>query len=197
VLGAFLRSQGVKPAFSVRAADGAFLPRTVVCLRDGASRYVGIQRGYKIADPSPRTFDIVGPGKAHIYDVREGRYLGRGDRTQRKLQVARGALVAFLPYKAEGISLQGLPSDCRQGDRLKLRLTLETEGDEPDGGVFRVETRDPSGRRVPALSSKVRATRGRADLVLQMAHNDPVGNWALSVTDIATGVCAKATFTVK
>jgi concanavalin A-like lectin/glucanase superfamily protein/glycosyl hydrolase family 42 (putative beta-galactosidase) len=191
VVGRFLRSRGVWPAFSIRTADGALRPTTVVCYRDGASRYVGLQRDYKLADQAPHAFELVGPAKAHIYDVRAGKYLGHADRCKLTLEVARGALVAFLLYRAKQLDIQGLPKTAKQGDRLELNISLKVDGAKPDGGVLRIDVRDPAGKKAAALSSKVRSKGGQAQIVLPIAYNDPVGKWTVEATDIATGVSAK------
>jgi len=197
VVGRFLKSMGAGPAFTARAVDGTFQPVTVVGYRNGAGRYLGLQRDYKIADPAPRVFQVVGPARAHVYDVRAGKYLTHADRAKLTLEIARGALLAFLPYQAKAVVVDGLPANCEQGDRLTLKLRLDIDGGRPDGGVFRIITRDPNGRRVAALSSKVRWKDGQAVASLPTAFDDPVGGWTVEITDIATGVTAKRTFEVK
>ena len=190
----FLDSRSIRPAFTARPADGTFLPITVVCFRDGDCQYVGLQRDYKIADQSPKDFDVIGSTEAHVYDVRAGEYLGRARRVRRGLEVARGALLAFLPYHATRLEIRGLPAACCQGDLIRLQAALHTEGERPSNGIVRVEVRDPAGKRSPMLSHKILSRAGLAEWHLRIALNDPVGNWTILATDIATGTSATKQF---
>lgn len=194
---AFLTKCGVKGSASVRVADGAFEPLDLVTYHDGDAVYAVVQRNYVIPDPSPRDFDIINSsGKAHVYEVRNGKYLGQSDRARLTMEAARGAMVAFLPYKAKSVEVEGLPQSGKPGEHLKLRLRLVTEGGKPARGVFRIETLNPSGDRVAPLCQKARWTGGVVEVELPLAFNDPVGKWTLRVTDIATGVKAEQSFPV-
>jgi hypothetical protein len=193
----FLAKCGVKASASVRVADGAFEPLDLVTYHDGDALYAVVQRHYALPDPAPRDFDIVShSGPAHVYDVRRGQYLGESDRARLRMEAARGGLVAFLPYQAKSVEVEGLPPTCNQGAPLPLRLRLLTEGGPPGHGVFRLETLNPSGDHAAPLCRKIRWTGGWADITLPLAYNDPVGQWTVRVTDIATGVTAERTFAV-
>ena len=193
----FLAKHGVRPTFRVRPVNRPFLPIDVVSYHDGTSRYVGLQRDYKIMDQSAQKFEVRGSAKAHVYDVRAGAYLGHADAATVELEVARGALLAFLPYKATALRVDGLPAIVTQGVALDLSVALSTEGDAPAGGVFRIEVIAPGGSRVPALCRKVRSTGGVARVPLRIAFSDPVGKWTLSITDITTGTRKDVSFEAK
>lgn len=196
VVADFLAARGIAADFTVRPEKTPFLPLDVVSYTDGSSRYTGLQREYKLVDDSPQAFTVTGPSEAHIYDVRRGRYLGLSAKATVELEVARGALLAFLPYKAVGLDLVGLSPAHRQGDRVTLRINLRVEGGKPAGGVLRLEVIDPTGAKLLPLCSKVRSSGGMALTDLQLAHNDPVGTYTLRVTDIATGTAATQQFEV-
>jgi len=196
VLEDFFAEHGIAPTIRARAAAKPFLPIDAVCYRDGDCRYLGLQREYKIVDQSPQPFRVTAPEEAHIYDVRNAKYLGCAAETSVELEVARGALLAFLPYKARSLLVAGLEPAYRQGDRIALRLALQVEGGTPAGGVFRVETNDCNGARVAALCSKVRSAGGVASLELPLAYGDPTGEWQIRATDVVTGLAETRQFTV-
>ncbi len=197
IVRAFLADHGVKPAIAVRAADGSFQPLTVVAYRDGDSRYVGVQREYTVADPSPRHFVFAAPSPAHVYDVRTGAYLGYSNGVSRTLEVARGAMIAFLPYAVQGIAVEGLAPVYRTGDVIRASAALRTGGGVAGQGVFRVEVSGPNQTRLPALCSLPRWQAGSTALELPIAFNDPLGDWTLTVTDVATGVRGAYPFRVE
>ena len=195
-VGHFLTACGVRPAATVNPTDGSFQPRIVVTYHDGDALYVATQREYTVADMSPREFEFAAPAKAHAYDVRAGKYLGHTDRAKLTIEVSRGALVAFLPYRVKSIRLVGLQKAYRAGEAVHITPTLVCEGGSPGHGVFRVEVTGPGGARVRALSSKTRWAGGLAHVVLPIAYNDPAGTWTVRVTDVATGVTAERTVAV-
>jgi len=189
-----LASCGVKPPAQVRCANGPFQPVQVVCYRDGDALYVGTQRDYMVADQTPRAFGVTTERGGHLYDTRAGKYLGEGTKAMLNLEVARGAMLAILPYKATGIAIEGLQPTLPQGASLKLALRLQIEGGLPGKGVFRVDVTDPNGSPVAPVCRKVRWEKGAAEVVLPLAYNDPVGKWTIRVTDIATGTATEQTF---
>ena len=187
-LGEFLAAAGAAPSVRVAAADKTFQPVTVVCYRDGDALYAALQRDYMVADPSPRDFTVAAGAPAHLYDVRAGRYLGRTDRATLNLEVARGAMLAFLPYRAVEVQTDGLRQMYHQGEVVQFRAGLQVEGGKPGRGVYRVEVLNPAGERVLPLCRKVRSQGGVAEVALPLAFNDPAGKWTLRVADVATGL---------
>jgi len=197
VVSDFLAAHGVSPAVAVRPLDGAFQPATVVTYHDGNALYVGMQREYAVADPAPRDFEVAAPAEAHVYDVVNGKYLGRTGRPRLRLETARGNLLAFLPYRATAVRLEGLPESCTQGEQLRLRLVLTADGARPHRGVFRLEMTSPDGKRVRPLCRKLRWSAGVAETPVRIAFNDPVGPWAVSVADVATGTATRRRLDVR
>jgi len=195
----FLAASGVTPLVRAQAAEGDWEPLDIVTYHQGVSCYAGFQRIIStiVPDSKPRVFELINAaGKAHVYDTRAGKYLGESDRAKLSLECARGGMVAFLPYKAEGIAVEGLPEKCAQGAALNLHLSLTTQGAMPAGGVFRVECLDPNGKRIAPLSGKFAWGIDGVTVPLQMAFNDPIGQWKLVVTDIATGTRLEKPFEV-
>ncbi len=190
-LGDFLSGQGIVVPFEVEPVDGGFQPLTVVPYRDGQSAFVGLQRDYRQLDQAPRRFRVTGPADRHVYDVRAGAYLGKGAVHEIELEVARGALLAYLPYQATAIELPGMRTEYRGGERMRSRMLLTTVDGQPSGGVYRVEVFAPDGSRWAPLCRKVRSQGGVAELELNFALNDPAGGWKLRVSDVATGIAVE------
>ncbi len=198
---AFLGAQGLQAPVRAGAADGGWEPLDVAVWQHGASRFAAFKReiGAVLPNPEPRAFEIINAaGKAHVYESRAGKYLGEADRARLTVERARGGMVAFLPYKAETIQIDGLPPVCRLGERVELRLQLRvTDGSLPEGGVFRIECFDPLGRKVVPLSGKHAWGLGGVTVPLAIAHNDPAGDWKVTVTDVATGIQVEKNVTIQ
>ena len=193
----FAKTCGAVPLCEVKSADGAYRPVAKVDYQDGSDRYALLLRDYRTPDQAPAEFVVDGFGEAEVYDCREGKYLGRSGKATKTLQPARGALLAFLPYRAKGMRLVGARPQCRPGESLNLRPTLDFEGTTPGVGVFRVEVSAPDGALAPALCRNVHALGGVAEFSLRMAYNDQPGKWTVTVRDMATGTIGKAEFELK
>ena len=194
---AFTMERKLNPACSLRPVDGVFRPVAKVDYVDGASRCSLILRDYRAKDLSSADFEFSGYGKSHVYDSRAGKYLGQADKAVKSLEPARGALLAYLPCKVTGLRIEGIRTECRFGDELPLRLSLDIEGPAPGIGMFRIDVAGPDGVLVPALCRNVRSLGGVAKVPVRMAFNDQPGQWTVTVRDVATGVVGKATFNLK
>jgi len=111
--------------------------------------------------------------------------------------VARGAFVAFLPYRVSAVSIENLPVTVQAGTQVRVGFRLESTGGRPGQGVYRIEVLNPAGQPVSAFSRKLRWHGGRAEFELLTAFNDPPGVWTLQVTDVATHASGKQAFELK
>jgi hypothetical protein len=66
----------------------------------------------------------------------------------------------------------------------------------PGRHVIRVEVWNPAGELVKKYGYDFEAPRGTGQGDVYLALNDPLGEWRLRCTDVATGVAAEAKFTV-
>ena len=128
----------------------------------------------------------------HVYDVLAGEYLGHLKEIPRAVMPGITHVLAALPYKVESITLVPDKDTYAQGEKLAFSAQVETDG--PDAGlhVLRIELTDPDGELAKMYTMKVKAEGGRYPGSLPLALNEKIGEWKITVRDVATGVCAEA-----
>jgi len=124
---------------------------------------------------------------AHLYDLREGEYLGRTDRVEKPLGPGDCLIYSLLPYRVEAVEV-ALGSKAKQaGERVPFSVRVKTRGAKPGFHAFRVEVAGPDGVK-EWYGTQISADAGSAKTGFDLALNDMPGKWRIEATDIATGV---------
>ncbi len=161
----------------------------LVRFTDGEAEYLGI--AYAPAEPH----HIVFQRKAHVYDVREGRYLGEVDRIDVRPERTRVALYALLPEPVTAVTVEPAGPATR-GAEMSYRVAVNAEAGSYRH-VFAVHVYGPDGEVRHMYGRNLDAPQGSAEGVLRFAWNDPVGEWRLVVRDAATGVTGETRFNLE
>jgi len=159
----------------------------------------GAEDARKLADAAAqkRTVRLTLAGKAHIYDVLRGEYVGHDNGVKRTVTPGVPHLFSALPYKVDEVTITSDSDAVTAGNPLRFKIALATEGGQQLGKhVFRVEFTDPEGTSAKHYAANVTAPAGRAEYVLPLALNEMPGKWKLSARDVATGVSAEMSFVV-
>ena len=132
----------------------------------------------------------------HIYDVREKRYLGFGNKTKVPIREGDTAIFALLPDTVDGISVR-MPDKVRRGDDLVMDIEVHTE--KPDHAyenVLNIKIYDPDGEYHWLYSENVSTAEKTFQKILHMSYNEKKGIWKARIKDVASGVCAEKRFEV-
>lgn len=155
-------------------------------------------KAYTLGDARPlvaRSGELSLLEKRHIYNSREGKYLGFTDRIKTVIEPAKGMLFALLPYEVKGIKLSA-PERIGQGEALKYEAAVD--GVERFGlHVFHVELVSPRGKTVSYYAENVIAEKGRGKGSFHLALNEMTGEWKIRVKDAATGMTLEQMFAVE
>ena len=136
------------------------------------------------------------PRKAHVYDVREKKYLGETGSIETMLHPARAKVFARLPYRVTGLDLKLEKARQRQGQPVDFTVAVEVSGGEPLKHVVRAELYGPGGKEIPHYAQNVLVRNGMQSGVIPLALNEATGTYRVVVTDVVTGATAEAEFTV-
>ena len=187
---------GVPRPVVVEGEERAAPPRAYCVARfaRGGNRVVGVVRDHRLCrdeEPVRITFDA----DAHLYDVRERRYVGLARTVETRIRPAQTCVYALLPYKVTGMTLD-VSRSIVAGTDLEATAGIATESGAPGPHVFRVEVTDPHGELVFPYCRNVLAEAGSCTVTVPVALNDTPGTWAVDVRDVLTGVSRGAEFEV-
>lgn len=192
---------GIKPEIEVKTGNESLRGIDIVTWKDGDASYYGLTPNdycdYAWVLTMPKVMYLEGkfsePG--HIYNVREGKYLGYGNNFKTKLERGSATLLAKLPYKVRALKVRG-------HQKLSLGKTGEFyievipgAKEKPGNHVFRVEIM-ANGKLLSHYSSNIKVGDGNATYSLPLALNDVKGNWVVKVRDVATGTTGYFKFRV-
>jgi hypothetical protein len=188
VAAAVLKLAGITRRVTLRdvAKQGEPITAGVKIMRwqDGPALYVGI-----LLDQGRNT-TVELPQAGRLYDLAAGgRSLGEGDSITLDLRDNPHALLAVLPYKIDGVTLQAQPG--RLGQDLPLELALQVTGGEPVRHVVHFDVYRPDGTRNYSLSRNVVCPAGRWSGTLPLALNDPAGQWTIQAREVCSGLTSE------
>ena len=115
------------------------------------------------------------PKAAHLYDVREGKYLGNGSEFDIELTPAHGKMLAILPKKSAGFSV-AMPSEATAGTLVPIEITAENSHHV---WLMTVDNR--------LHYRKIQSTDGGCRFTLPLALSDSGATLNVTIRDSVTG----------
>ena len=197
-----LETAGVRPRFRIVPREGGDLNGCeVVGFADGSAEYLGILQGREYVrkqdeDHTPVPVTIELPQRFHVYDVRQGRYVGHTDRIETGIEPAVAKLYALLPCRVESISVTGVDDVYESGATVDYAVRSATLPAAGISQVFRVDVSTPEAGVYREYGRTLYACKGEALGAFTLALNDLPGTWTVRVTDVATGTTNEKTFSV-
>ncbi|NOZ24207.1 MAG: hypothetical protein GXP25_24290 [Planctomycetes bacterium] len=160
----------------------------IAVFKKGRCDYVSIVKDDDIDDPGVRECEVIFPVKTYIYDVRRKKLMGETDRVTARITPGDPQIFALMPYTVERLRATARAKKCRRRDAIEYEVTLDTSAGK--GIAFhciRLEVTDPRGRAVRHYAENILMDAPRVTGKLNLALNDPVGNWRLKFTDVVSG----------
>jgi len=143
----------------------------------------------RLEPKSGETIVVKLPEKGHIYDVRNGAYVGYADSFDYQLYPGGADVFAVLKDKPGKLKVEAA-TNLKRGEELAFSVKLPG-----CGRVFHCELLPPSGAR--RYQRNLAAPDGSAKGSFQVALNDIPGKWTLVINDAATKTIVKSTVTVE
>jgi len=207
---AILDYAGVEKFMSIFTEDGkpAQAGLETIYYSDGDARYVAILRqffgsgkrghdGLEIGGVHEERGEVMNaviklPRKAHVYDIREKTYLGYIDTLESCLEEGNVRLLSVLPEAVAAVNVT-LPETIARGDAFELGIRIDTKADYTS--VAAVNFTTPSGK-YGFLYAKNIQIAGDAVIPYKFPLNAELGNWTITVKDVASGITVTKTMTV-
>ncbi len=176
-------------------SEKAFLPTETIVHRNGDHLLISLQTDVEKWDQPKPSVRITLPKEGYVYDVREGKSLGKTQIATATLDPMHILLYAVLPYEVRGITVTPLQKSVKQGAPATVRLALQATG-KPGTHFVRVNLNAPDGKPRPGFSRTARCNSGTGETTLTFALNDPAGKWKVIARDVETGITGTATVEV-
>ncbi|MGD0094267.1 MAG: alpha-amylase family protein, partial [Planctomycetota bacterium] len=191
-----LSAQGIEAAAGIEEREEGFSPGAWVPgleaarFDDGEAKYFGVVRRklFDAGDAKPGRLRPHFPSAAHVYDMREGRYLGNVDHLDLTVAPSSAKLFALLPYRVEKLTVALDKPAVRAGETVTVSVAVVSDGKPAGRHVIHLEAQRPDGQSAMYLSQCAEAKAGQARLAVPLAINEPAGEWQLRLTDAATKV---------
>ncbi|MEA3403531.1 MAG: alpha-amylase family protein [Armatimonadota bacterium] len=198
---------GARSAIEVASPSGQPLPVTETRVwSNGDALVFGLWRQMQNAWFNPKTGTLAGepvaarvqlPSAMHLYDLRAGRYLGTVERVDTRLRWGRASFFMALPYEIPQPVVRLEPRDPAPGDALTASITMDLPGAAEERLAVWTEVIDPNGDS-PLWGQQVAVLDGgRAQVRVQVAHNDLPGTWRIRATELFSGKSAEAGWEVR
>ena len=136
------------------------------------------------------------PKAYHIYDVRRHDYLGSAEQFQTGLVKAQAKVFAFLPCKLTGLELALSSAKPKQGELLKMTSTIKPADAKACGLGIRLTVTGPDGKEIEDYARTLVMRDGRLETALALALDEPPGAYEVTVTEVISGLQAKAKYVV-
>lgn len=153
----------------------------------------------KDPDGNPaQTYRVSFPQAWHVYEVRQGKYLGEVKQFDEQIAFGSPRIYACLPYKVEAVTAKAPAQAAHPGQTVELAIGLAVSGNQTPGDhVVRLSVTLPSGQSAPYLDKMLSLTKGAGQVKIPLALNDPAGRWTVEVTDVTTGLKGTTAFDVQ
>jgi len=144
--------------------------------------------------PDREEIEIRWEGERTVYDVRDSRYLGSGERLRTVIEAGVPRLFAFVSGRVTGLELE-IPARARLGE--EIRFDFRILGIDDFRSVTMVTVTDPNGktRRIYGGNRNVENSAGKSSF--RTALNDPAGEWLIEVRETVSGERAGKTVVVE
>ncbi|MBE6372316.1 MAG: hypothetical protein E7055_09630 [Lentisphaerae bacterium] len=124
--------------------------------------------------------------EAYLYDVRKGKFLGKGKDFDLTLVQGDGTLLAALPGKVTKVTVSA-PDTVRAGTPAEITAKAAVDGGKPEFHVLLLRAFRPDGSESLEFRKIRRAPGGTFKFLFAPALNEK-GEWRFTVKDAASGI---------
>ena len=137
------------------------------------------------------------PGQYHVYDLRNGKYLGTPRSFDTKLRWGRASFFLASPYPLKGMKVALDSSTPKRGQTVTATVSLPLPAQAKEKQTVYVQVFTPAGDQPLWGRSVAVLKNGRAQVQVPVAYNDAAGQWRLKATEPFSRMSAEATWKVQ
>ena len=192
---------GISPEVLIRTLTGVdlqSLTKTSIW-KNGNIRYVGLLNEpdnmyNKISPEEILDINITFENKGHIYDVKEKKYLGLNTGNKQiktKIAPTIANIYSILPYRVSRIDVTPDKKSYKAGEVVVCSVKVITSGGQAGNHIGYVEVVGPDKQVRNYYTQKVILKNGAGTIEVPISFNDDIGNWAVNIRDVASGISKK------
>ena len=208
LLATCLKDAGISPAYTVSSASysqgvpyfeiqqfkngdvviNAFMEAYLEFLRTVTASHIITPGDY-------RRLKVNFKQKAHVYDLRAGKYLGYIDSTRLSVAPTVARVLALSPEKVEGVAVK---VKCRRG-QVKVKIGIAGLDKTKFTPVVRIDVYDPQNKKTAPYSKNLVLDGKTKSGVYTFKHalNDEKGTWRIEITDVLSGIKTEKSYNLK
>ena len=138
-----------------------------------------------VKEPVPLRVQV--PAAAHIYDLRQGTYLGKGAAVSVSSLYTSATVLSALPYRVSKLTVTA-PAKSVAGAACPVQIALTAEGDVREARpVFRINVIGPDGQDRHYYARTLCPSGLQAKMAIPFALSDSPGEWQVVARDVLTG----------
>ncbi len=150
----------------------------------GSTRLLGLLPGKTGND---REINLHINDAAHLYDIRNKRYLGSGNDFKIKVKTSVPELYGLVQGKIDHIKVEA-PSTLNRGEKIKLDFEMIGEDISDLKSVVRVDVFSPDGKMINYYSDNCDLNNSSGSYSFNTALNDLPGLWKIRLTEVISSV---------
>jgi sporulation protein YlmC with PRC-barrel domain len=144
----------------------------------------------------PKDAVITLKEKAFVYDLRNGKFLGKVDRIPFKIFQGRASFFLVQPYRTEKVNIDFEKAPVR-GGVVDVSLSIKLPKGAKNTQAIKLEVVDPNGN-APEWSSEIVVLKdGKGKFDFQVALNAMPGTWKLRATELFSGNVTEKSWKLK
>lgn len=178
-----LNTADKKPKIQLTGEDGERLSGCPLYLfNNGSTKLLGLSPNMQ--RESEEQIQVQLDKEYNIYDVRNRRYIGAGERFQIKIEAGVPKLYALISGKIDDVNINA-PERASLGEQINVKITIS--GPEQLESVACVTVTDPNGNEHRYYGDNLDIENGSAAFSFRTALNDVSGEWLVEVTETMSG----------
>ncbi|MDO9573427.1 MAG: beta-galactosidase trimerization domain-containing protein, partial [Candidatus Contubernalis sp.] len=135
------------------------------------------------------------PEEGYLYNLLEGKFLGKGKELETTFDLKYPYLVSILPYRVTDLKIES-PATFKLGEEIRGNVSIISDGNTPGLHVARIETYNPGGKQISYHSFNLLCPQGKGNFSIPLALNEAAGIWVIKIKDISTGLKNELSFKV-
>lgn len=173
-------------------------PLTYLCIlpRYYGGRYTPEIRRQHIQAYDYEPINIQLKQNSYVYNIRDGKPLGKTGTIQTSTTEAVAHLYALTPYEIKGLKLT-CPEVISRGQELTVKVSVNSKDEIQLGDhVIHLNLVAPTGIRSECYKINLLTQSGNGVWTPKMAFNETIGTWYVEAKDVISGKTARVPFKV-